>query len=580
MSEKCIYSSKSALNSELFINKEGLGGQEELESGGNLLVTLDTVSGLKKIPVLKNAPIPMNAIEEFNDCIIDTLQDNAIPPIVAIQEKPFYQGLSNIFDKAIEDADSINARVVNLDRFIGSSKQSEGSYTNISIGRVVGVGGEISIDARVNEKPLTLQLEELKQQMLQSGQDSIIIVDDGLWDIPCLESYQSVFTSEGIKVSGYYVGVGLYGDEEKNTLSYVKESNQLIESSLPVKNLVGWFCGRDLMFCGGKLYKPSDSEPLYTVPYFAPFSENFDSIIPASKLVPFSRRILQANLRLIESLEKVIGRKLTFQDMLDSGYGILTSKTGEINPSKPDDCLEDYLRKSLVALNSNFSRFFTPQGFYQLEAGLRLKTESDLGILNTEVGNKLIILFGTSGVGKTTLAKELVKQNPGSLRLKRTTTRDLRTEEEASEITSITNNDFLSGLKNNQVVSAVNYPANSQLYGVTLAELSKLQSIPTGSYGVIEGTGDVLQLKRLLPNASLVVVLAPSLDELEARIIKRANSTNAQSRMTQSLLETSIISDNLKDMIEQNIVDLVVINQESEINVSNLLANLNQKNNL
>lgn len=570
-------------NNQLLINKEGLGGLENLKSGNSLLITLDTKASLQRLPILANLNIPGAFIDEFNTNIIEAVQQTFkdIAPIVVTQEQPFYQNLSNLLDQAVLDAKKINARVVNLDRFISSPNQTQETYTNISAGRCITPSGEIIITNRPGGADLSQQINQLKQRMKDNNQTSIIVVDDGLFDIPCLETYEEIFTSQGIKISGYYVGVGPYGDENLDTTTYIKNSNQLMETVLPINNLFGWICGRDFMFCGGKLYQDSDLSTYYTLPYFAPFSDIFGNSVPAEKLVNFNRQVLQANLKLVQNIQDVIGKKITFQDIVNAGYGLLASNLNQINPAELQDNLEAYLTKALIILNSDFSQFFSSTGFNQVESLTDKNTEQRLKKINDNYGDKLLIIFGSSGTGRSTLINELINQNPLSQRIKRITTRELRTEDESEEIISTSTQDFLNNVNSNQIITAVNYSVNNQLYGISLNEISKLESIPPDNFGIIEGTGEVWQLKKLFPKATLVLVLPPSLKDLENRLLNRNEDGYSQSRNNQSANELKIVTENLAELTEQGIIDITLINENAQETAGKLLKIIkSRKNNL
>ena len=568
---------------QLLVNKEGLGGPENLKSGNSLLITLDTKASLQRLPILANLNIPSVFIEQFNTDIIEAVQQTFenITPIVVTQEQPFYQNLSNLLDQAIIDAKNINARVVNLDRFISSPNQTQSDYTNISAGRCITPNGEIIITNRPGEADLFQQIDQLKQQMKENNQSSVIVVDDGLFDIPCLKTYEEIFTSKGIEISGYYVGVGPYGDGDLDTTSYIKKSNLLIESVLPIKNLFGWICGRDFMFCGGKLYQASNLLTYYTLPYFAPFSDIFGDSVPAEKLTNFNQQVLQANLKLVQNIQEVIGKKITFQDIVDAGYGLLASNLNQINPAELQDNLETYLTKALIILNSDFSQFFSFAGFNQLESLTDNETNQQLQFLNDNYGEKLLIIFGSSGVGRSTLVNELIKQDPLSQRIKRITTRELRTQNESEEIISTPTQDFLNRVNSNQIITAVNYPVNNQLYGITLNEISKLESIPPENFGIVEGTGEAWQLKKLFPNSTLVLVLPPTLKDLENRLINRKESDYPQARNTQTINELTIVSENLSELTNKGIINITLTNNNSQKDATKLLKKIKStKNNL
>ena len=108
------------------------------------------------------------------------------------------------------------------------------------------------------------------------------------------------------------------------------------------------------------------------------------------------------------------------------------------------------------------------------------------------------------------------------------------------------------------------YRANGELYGVTKREIiTQLTNTPNDAFCVFEGTDNAIQLKKLLPQAKLVLVLPPSLRELKNRLITR-NQGNVDTRLKRSLQELDITTSKAQAMLEAGIIDMVVVNDNSD----------------
>ena len=534
---------------------------EALWAGGAFVLTQDTLGAITKIPSLTEADIPNDAIEAFNLSILDALtaafQKQKVP-IVSVAEKPFYQQLSFLLDQAVADAKQQNARVVVLDRFISSPNQQSGKdYSILSIGRIINSAGEV-IGPRPGEPSLEKQIKILAEEITQTGTDSkIILVDDGWWP-GCLNAYLQIFQNQSLEVVGFYGGIGPYDRETETGSPGITPGYQAV---MPVRNIFDWVCCRDLRFDGGKLFLETKNEKAiyYTIPYFAPFSDGSGASIPPETLIPFSRGVIWANLKLLESIQKKSGRILTFQDISDAGYGLLASITNQIRAAEKEENVIDYLTEALITLQSGTEILFSLEGFEQLP-----QTPTELPEELNQKAGQVIILFGSSGVGKTTLTQIVINQAPGSTQIKRVTTRPSRNTAEILGIQPTTKEYFLKQVRNGEMLTAGIYRANGELYGVTKREIiTQLTNTPNDAFCVFEGTDNAIQLKKLLPQAKLVLVLPPSLKELKNRLITR-NQGNVDTRLKRSLQELDITTSKAQAMLEAGIIDMVVVNDNSD----------------
>ena len=541
---------------------ERVNGSEALKQGGAYLLTYDTKRTLSRFSGLSGLDLAPDA-DRFNANVTSAVQEafGVSTPIVAIPEDTFYNKMDGMLDRAVKKAEEIGGRAVMLDRFIFPIFSPEDSFSNISVSRSITEDGQIIIKERPGDLPVEEQFANLEKDILLNGlQRKVVIIDDGLFDVECLEVYEEIFSKRGFEIAGYYVGVSPYGDGGMDTKGTIIRSGRFVNDVVPVCNPSDWVCFRDFVFYGGKTRIDSKTGELLAVPYFAPFSDGSGASIPPDKLLNFSRATLQANIELVLSLQTKIGRGLTFADVVAAGYGLPTSLTGEFRQARLDEKAEDYLREAQISLSSGFERVFNVESFNDIQL-----QKVDVNLL-TELqknSDKLIILCGSSGAGRSTLAKAITENAPGSERVRRTTTRERRGGNEKSEIITTTRQDFLNKVATGEIFGPVYYSPNQQLYGLEVAELSqKLLNLGTGGFAVVEGAEDVLKIKRLLPRAKVVLVLPPSVDAIDSRIRDRESGTReeAELRIRETADQLRLTLSNLPSMISSGLVDMVIVN--------------------
>lgn len=138
---------------------------------------------------------------------------------------------------------------------------------------------------------------------------------------------------------------------------------------------------------------------------------------------------------------------------------------------------------------------------------------------------KLIVLSGPSGTGKTTLCRELVKRIPGLVFSISATTRDKRPGEKNSyDYYFLSPAEFKSKIKAREFLEWAK--VYSHYYGTLkkpiTANLAKGVSVLLD----IDMQG-ALQVKDKFPQAILIFILPPSLEELRQRLIRRKRDSLA-----------------------------------------------------
>lgn len=132
---------------------------------------------------------------------------------------------------------------------------------------------------------------------------------------------------------------------------------------------------------------------------------------------------------------------------------------------------------------------------------------------------KLFVLSGSSGVGKGTVINGFLKRNPSfSLSISCTTRKMRPGEVDGVNYFYLTKEDFTKSIQNNEFLEWAEFAQN--LYGTKRAFVEKCLSNGKDLILEIETIG-ALKVKKEMPEAVLIFIAPPSLDELEHRLRNR-----------------------------------------------------------
>jgi guanylate kinase len=173
--------------------------------------------------------------------------------------------------------------------------------------------------------------------------------------------------------------------------------------------------------------------------------------------------------------------------------------------------------------------------------------------MNSKMGN-LIVFTGPSGVGKGTVVKELFQNLDNLIFSVSVTTRDKRSgEEEGKNYFFRTHAEFDELIQTDKLLEWAEFVGNK--YGTPKDFVFEKLKNGTDVFLEIEVQG-ALQVKEKFPEALMIFLLPPSLDELEARLRKRA--TEPEEKI---LLRLAKARDEMKYI---NDFDFSVINDSAE----------------
>ena len=172
---------------------------------------------------------------------------------------------------------------------------------------------------------------------------------------------------------------------------------------------------------------------------------------------------------------------------------------------------------------------------------------------NKDKRGRLFVISGSSGVGKGTLLKAFLANNPDINLSVSATTRQLRTGEvDGVSYFFINKDDFLNSVENNEFLEWAEF--NGNYYGTKYSYVQKILNRGEDLILEIETKG-AKQIKEKMPEAVLIFILPPSTEELEKRLRGRntEDESSIQGRLKEALREIEcskyydycVVNDNL-----------------------------------
>ena len=136
---------------------------------------------------------------------------------------------------------------------------------------------------------------------------------------------------------------------------------------------------------------------------------------------------------------------------------------------------------------------------------------------------KLIVISGSSGVGKGTVIKSLLNRNSDiKLSISYTTRLPREGEEEGVNYFFRTKEEFMKAVENDEFLEWAEFSGNC--YGTKRKFVEK--SLSNGEHVLLEiDTQGALQIKNKMPEAVLLFIAPPSYEELVARLRGRKTET-------------------------------------------------------
>ena len=167
---------------------------------------------------------------------------------------------------------------------------------------------------------------------------------------------------------------------------------------------------------------------------------------------------------------------------------------------------------------------------------------------------KLFVISGSSGVGKGTVINEFLKKHPEFKLSISCTTRGMREGEvDGVNYFFLSKDEFTKCVDNNEFLEWAEFSGNC--YGTKKEFVEKC--LAKGENLILEiDTKGALNVKKLMPEANLIFIAPPSIEELEARL--RGRHTETEEAIQKRLASIKLEIENSKHY------DYVVVNDTVE----------------
>jgi guanylate kinase len=193
----------------------------------------------------------------------------------------------------------------------------------------------------------------------------------------------------------------------------------------------------------------------------------------------------------------------------------------------------------------------------------RFRTSSEIDVIGSEYRRFVVVISGPSGAGKSSFVKELLRGNGGDLVYSvSATTRPKRAHEvEGKDYFFLTRDEF------QRRVSAGDFVEHAEVHGEWYGTLrSQIERVLESGRNVLLDV-DVQggqAVRRVYPDAVLIFVLPPSLEDLEERL--RARGTDREDRIKVRLENAQ------REIALMREYDYAVVNDDLETATHRVLA--------
>lgn len=191
------------------------------------------------------------------------------------------------------------------------------------------------------------------------------------------------------------------------------------------------------------------------------------------------------------------------------------------------------------------------------------------------INAKLVVLSAPSGGGKSTICRLLLERNPDfRVSISATTRAPRKTEKEGVHYYFLSEKDFFDKVEKGEFIEYAE--VHGRYYGTLKSDVKRLQEKGYTVLFDIDVIG-ALNIKKQYPEAMLVFIRPPSLEELKRRLRNRQTDDEAEIRHRLERLpleyaraeffDYDIINDNLMTTVDQ-IEQLIRKHQHQRANVS------------
>ena len=180
--------------------------------------------------------------------------------------------------------------------------------------------------------------------------------------------------------------------------------------------------------------------------------------------------------------------------------------------------------------------------------------------------NRLFVISGSSGVGKGTVIKEFLIKHPEYKLSISCTTRNMREgEKDGENYFFLTKSEFETCVQNDEFLEWAEFSGNC--YGTKKEFVNNC--LQRGENLILEiDTKGALNVKKIMPEAVLIFIAPPSIEELEARL--RGRHTETEDAIQKRLASIKLEIENSKHFDYKVINDTV---ENAVKNIENIIIN-------
>lgn len=151
---------------------------------------------------------------------------------------------------------------------------------------------------------------------------------------------------------------------------------------------------------------------------------------------------------------------------------------------------------------------------------------------------KLLVISGSSGVGKGTVINKLLKnRNDIKLSISCTTRKPREGEEHGKQYFFLSTDEFKKGLEEDKFIEWTEFSGN--YYGTSREFIEK--NLSNGYHVLLEiETDGALQIKNKIPDCVMIFIAPPSIEELERRLRGRNTETEDAIQKRLSMVKTEL----------------------------------------
>jgi len=183
----------------------------------------------------------------------------------------------------------------------------------------------------------------------------------------------------------------------------------------------------------------------------------------------------------------------------------------------------------------------------------------------SKTAGKLVIISGPSGVGKSTICKEVVEKLDAFLSVSATTRARSESEQDGREYVFLSREDFQAKIREGEFLEHAEVFGN--YYGTPKQPVD--DALAAGRIAILEiDVQGALQVKEIRPEAQTIFVLPPHKKELQKRIDNRGRGEDEESKKRR--LETAsreiaaawqhydhmVVNDDLNQAV-QEVIDII-----------------------